>query len=154
MQLGRISFAGMVAGILLGGLVTAAACDGTDDSLDSTSGEAELRGSFPFHRRHPGHDAGSVGGAPGGGTAPVGSGGVASPGNPPADGGAAADCDICTQAQACCNAVQGDRGGCSFSAATCASMTGPARPAYVNACLTEIVSVRGAWSGNPPAECR
>jgi len=81
----------------------------------------------------------------------VGSGGTT--GNGPADGGAAADCDICTQAQACCNAVQADR-GCSFSAATCASMTGAARPAYVNACLTEVVSVRGAWSGNPPAACR
>src|SRR6185295_6389189 len=99
MQLGRISFAGMVGGVLLGGRVAGAGCDGTDDGVDSTSGEAELRGGFASHRRHPGHDAGGSAGAPGGGGAgAVGSGGIGSPGNGPSDGGASTDCDICTQA--------------------------------------------------------
>ena len=84
------------------------------------------------------------GGTTGGGTA----GTNGAPG-----GDAVADCDVCTQAQQCCNTVEAEP-HCSFSAATCASMAVDARPAYVNACLTYVVLVRSAWSANPPAECR
>lgn len=151
MRLERIGLMGALAGVVLAGLVTGSGCDGApDDDGVSRAGQAELRSAFPVHRLHPMHDAGSVGGIPGGATGTSGSGGSA-----PADGGiVASDCDICGQAYRCCAVVEADRPGCSFSAETCSSMVGDARPAYVNACLTYVVSVRGAWSGNPPAECR
>jgi hypothetical protein len=88
-----------------------------------------------------------TGGAPGGSTAGT-NGATAT------DGGSVADCDVCTQANQCCTVVQVEDPNCTFSAATCASEVGEARPAYANACLTYLVTVRGAWSGNPPAECR
>ena len=172
MQFERIGLVGALAGIVLGGLVAAAGCDGTDDAV-SGSDEAELHGGFPFHHRHRGQDAGSVGGGVGGGIAgsagttgsapSVVTGGTTGGGSAPsvgtigsgaADGGAVADCDICTQAQQCCEAVDADKTACSFSAATCAAEQGEARPAYVNACLVFVVTVRGAWGGNPPAVCR
>ena len=74
-------------------------------------------------------------------------------GNGTADGGAVADCDVCTQAQQCCDVVASGGPVCSFSAASCSSMVGDARPAYVNACLVFLVTARGARA-NPPAECR
>jgi len=158
MQRKRIGFLGAAAGVLLGGLVAGTAgCVGADDSV-SGGEEAELRGGFPVHRRHFGRDAGSPGGSVGGtadgGGAPVGGGGSTGSASGSTDSGVpAADCEVCAQAYRCCAAVQTDRAGCSFSAETCSSMTGAARPAYINACLTEVVSVRGAWSGSPPAEC-
>ena len=156
MQLERIGFVGVVAGVLLGGLVAGAGCEGADEGV-SAPGEAELRGGFPFHHRRPGHDAGSVGGdaggMPGGGAGPIGSGGADGTGSGPA-GTAPADCDICSQAKQCCSVVEANGPGCSFSAETCASMAGDAHAAYVSACLTYVVSVRGVWAGNPPAECR
>jgi hypothetical protein len=131
-----------------------------DDVPGTTADAAELHEGFGFHRRHHSPDAGTVGGAAGttgGGAGPVTGGttgsATAGMGGATAGGGATADCDICTQAQQCCYVVEADP-GCSFSAVTCASMVGDARPAYVNACLTFVVTVRAAWSGNPPAECR
>lgn len=151
MQRKGMVFGGLVASVLLGGLVAGAGgCAGPDDAVSSAD-QAELRGGFPVHRRHFGHDAGSAGALPDGGAGPGDSGTTSSP----ADAGApATDCDVCAQASRCCSVVEAERAGCSFSAETCASMSGDARPAYVNACLTYVVSVRGAWSGNPPAECR
>ena len=71
-----------------------------------------------------------------------------------ADAGPVVDCDICTQARRCCEVVEVGGSRCSFSAAACASNAGDARRAYVNACLTYLVTVRGAWRGSPPPECR
>jgi hypothetical protein len=163
MQPGRMGVVGAVAGIVLGGLVAVAGCEGAGDDAVSGGNEAELHGGSPYHRRHRGPDAGSVGGSvagtTGGGTGGI-TGGATGGGTPgrngatTADGGTVADCDICTQAQKCCEVVQVENPNCTFSAATCASEVGEARPAYVNACLVYVVSVRGVWAGNPPAECR
>src|SRR3954465_7174747 len=107
MRLGRTGFVGAIAGVVLGGFVVAAGREGTDDPVSGGT-EAELHGGFGFHRGHRGHDAGSVGGGAAGttGGAPgVITGGTTGGGNPGtngvtgADGGAVADCDICTQAQ-------------------------------------------------------
>ncbi len=143
MRTRSFGWAGGIAGVLLTGVVAAAGCAGADDPGTSET-QAELRSGEWFH--HPHRDDGA------GGTTVAGTGGMN--GSTTADGGAATDCSICTQAQRCCGVVESQGPGCSFSASTCASMTGAARPAYVNACLTYVVSVRGAWGGNPPAECR
>ena len=147
MQLDRIGLVGAIAGVLLGGLVTIAGCEGADDEVGG--GQAELRGGYPFHHWHRMPDAGSAGGSVGtstGGSA--GTSGISAP-----DGGAIADCDICTQAQQCCETVEANP-ECTFSAAKCSSMVGDALPAYINACLVFVNTVRGAWGGNPPAVCR
>ena len=143
MQLERIGLVGAIVGVVLGGLVAAAGCEGAGDA-GIGGDEAALHGGGPFHRGHRGHDAGGAGATATAGTT----------GSSAADGGAVADCDTCTKAQQCCDVVEVGGPGCSFSAATCSSMAGEARGAYVNACLTYLVTVRGAWRGNPPAECR
>jgi hypothetical protein len=163
MRMGRIGLVGAVAGVVLSGLVAVAGCEGADGA-GSGGDEAELRGGFPFHHhQHRGPDAGSVGGnaggATGGGTGVVtggtaGGGSAGTTGVGAADGGSVADCEICTQAQRCCEVVEVEEQSCSFSAATCSAEPGAALPAYINACLTFVVTVRGAWGGNPPAECR
>jgi hypothetical protein len=147
MRTKRIGVVGAIAGVVLGGLVATVGCVGADEV--SSSETAELHGGFGVHRPHPRPDAGNVGGVSG--TTGGGSGGTN--GATAVNGGAATDCDICTQAQQCCDVLAGHP-QCSFSAATCSSMVGDARPAYVNGCLTFVMAVRGAWSGNPPAECR
>ena len=139
MQLERIGLVGAIAGVVLGGLVAAAGCEGADDAVSGPD-EAELHGSSRFHQRHTGQDGGSVGSA-------------GTNGNGAADGGSVADCDVCTQAQQCCDVVASGGPVCTFSAANCSSMVGDARPAYVNACLVFLVAARGARA-NPPAECR
>ena len=149
MQTERIGLVGAIAGVVLGGLVAVAGCEGADDAVSGPD-EAALHGGFRIHHGHRGPDAGIVGGggsagATGGGT------GVVTGGTP--DGGAVADCDVCTQAQQCCDVVASGGPVCSFSAASCSSMVGDARPAYVNACLVFLVTARGARA-NPPAECR
>ena len=149
MQLERIGVVGAIAGVVLGGIVAAAGCEGADDTV-SAPDEAELHGGSRFHHVHRGNDAGSVGGGvagtTGGGTGVV-------TGGTTGGGGAVADCDVCTQAQQCCDVVASGGPVCSFSAASCSSMVGDARPAYVNACLVFLVTARGARA-NPPAECR
>jgi hypothetical protein len=66
----------------------------------------------------------------------------------------AATCDLCTQTQACCLAVD-PSGNCTFSAETCRTgVSDAARPYYIQACLVELVTIRGAWGGNPPEVCR
>ena len=146
MQLERIGVVGAIAGVVLGGIVAAAGCEGADDTV-SRPDEAELLGGSRFHHGHRARDAASVGGSDGS----VGS--VGTNGNVAGDGGAVADCDVCTQAQQCCDVVASGGPVCSFSAASCSSMVGDARPAYVNACLVFLVTARGARA-NPPAECR
>jgi hypothetical protein len=141
MGLERIGLVGVVASVVLGGLVATSGCEGVDDTV-SGGQESELHGGGRFHRRHPVPDTGGVTGS-----------GTAGPNSrAAADGGAVADCDVCTQAQRCCFAVGVQ--SCSFSAATCASMVGDARPAYVVACRTQLSLTSEAWGGNPPAECR
>jgi len=149
MRIGRSGFLGAVAGVVLGGIVATAGCEGADDE-GSSEQQAELRGGFRFHHGHRGRDAGSVDGGAAGATG-VGPGAVT---GAAADAGAATDCDVCTRAQECRQAVAPGNDVCMFSAASCASMVGDARPAYVNACLTFLVSARGAQQPNPPAECR
>jgi hypothetical protein len=132
-----ISWVGRIAGLML---VAVTGCAGADDPA-TTEQQGELHGGFSFHHPHHGPDAG---GSMTGGTSGA---------NGPTTG-PQADCDVCTQAAQCCAVVESGGTGCSFSAATCSSMAGPARPAYVNACLTYVVTVRSAWSENPPAACR
>jgi hypothetical protein len=146
----RTGVVGAIAGVVLGGVVATAGCVGADDEVSSVDG-TELNSAFGLHRRHHSPDAGSVSGVATGRT--TGSGTAGANGATAVAGGGAADCDVCAKAQQCCNVVEAAP-GCSFSAVTCASMVGDARPAYVNACLTFVVTVRDAWSGNPPAECR
>ena len=62
MQLERIGLVGAIAGVVLGGLVAVAGCEGADDAVSGPD-EAELHGGFQFHHGHRGRDAGSVGGA-------------------------------------------------------------------------------------------
>jgi hypothetical protein len=159
MRLGRTGFVGAIAGVVLGGFVAAAGCEGTDDPV-SGGAEAELHGGFGFHR-HRGADAGSVGGGmagtTGGGTGVV-TGGTTGGGTPGtngvtgAGGGAVADCDVCAKAQQCCVYVQGADAGCAFSAATCAAETGDAQPAYINTCGVYLGTVRSVRVEHP-AEC-
>jgi hypothetical protein len=152
MRLERIGLVGAVAGVVLGGLVAVAGCGGHYDTGGGADA-AELHGGFPFHHRHHGQDAGSAGGSAAGTTGGGGTGGsvgVTTTGT----GGNVASCDLCTQAQACCDVVESEGPGCTFSAAKCASEPGDALPAYANNCLVFLVTVRGAWGGNPPAECR
>ena len=137
MRIERLGLVGAIASVVLGGIIAATGCQGGDDAV-SGSDEAELHGGARFHHGNRGHGAGSVG----------------TNGNGAADGGAVADCDICTKTQQCCDVVTSQGPVCTFSAATCASMVGDARPAYVNACLVFLMAVRGTWQGNPPAECR
>lgn len=141
MRLKRIGWMGAVAGVVFGGLVAVAGCVGADDTV-SGGDQAELQSGFRSHRRHRGPDAGSAGTTGTTGTTSI-----------TTDGGAVTDCDVCTQAQQCCEAVAPGDPVCSFSATNCSSMVGDARPAYVNACLTFLVAGRGARV-NPPAECR
>ena len=166
----RLRFVGAIAGVVLGGVIAATGCQGADDGV-SGSDEAALHGGARFHHGNRGHGAGGVagstatpgggmgvvtGGTTGGGSAgSVGSvGSVGTNGSGAADGGAVADCDICTKTQQCCDVVTSQGPVCTFSAATCASMVGDARPAYVNACLVFLRAVQGTWQGNQPAECR
>lgn len=163
MRTERIGMVGAIAGVVLGGLVAAAGCVGADDEVSGgDEAEAELQSGFGFHRPHRRRDAGTVGtgvaGTTGGGAGPVtGAGGTTGGGtagtNGTTGGDAVADCDICTQAQQCCEAL-GTLTNCTFSAATCASMSDAAQPGYVSACRTHLVAVRGTWGGNPPAACR
>ena len=160
MKIERIGWVGAIAGVVLGGLIATAGCDGAGDAV-SGADDAELHGGFQFRHGHRrvdagGVDTGGVAGTTGTGTTGTGTGttGTGTTGAGTADGGAAPDCDICTQAQQCCDVVEANGPGCTFSAATCAAEQGEARPAYVNACLVFLVTVRGAWGGNPPAECR
>jgi len=162
MRTERIGVVGAIAGVVLGGLVAAAGCVGADDEVSGgDEAAAELQSGFSFHRPHRRHDAGTVStgvaGTTGGGAGPVtGAGGTIGGGtagtNGVTGGAAVADCDICTQAQQCCDAL--GLTNCTFSAATCASMDDAARPGYVSACRTHLVAVRGTWGGNPPAACR
>jgi hypothetical protein len=145
----------VVAGVVLGGLIATAGCDGVDDTV-SGGDEAELQLGGRFHHRHRVPDAGAVtGGATagtnGGTVGPTG-GPVGPTGGPAVDAGTVAGCDVCTKAQQCCFAVGVQT--CTFSAATCSSMVGDAQPAYINACLTQISLTSSAWAGNPPAACR
>jgi hypothetical protein len=138
---------GMVAGVVLGGIVATAGCEGADDDIGPER-QAELRSGFRFHHRHGGPDAGTVGGGVGGAAGAGGAAGTTGRGGAVAD-----DCDVCTQAQQCCEVAAPGDPVCTFNAAKCSSMQGDARPAYVNACLTFLVAARGARA-NPPAECR
>lgn len=138
MRTKALGWVGGIAGLMLGGLVAAGGCMGADEPA-ATESEGALHGGARIHRPHRTPDAGSTG----------------STGSTTADSGVAADCDVCTQAAQCCSVVESGRPGCaSYSAATCASMSDDARPYFVNACLTYVVSVRGVWAGNAPAACR
>ena len=161
MRVERIGLVGAIAGVVLGGLVAVAGCEGADDAVGAADqDQAELHGGARFHHGRRAHDAGTAPGntgTTGGGTGVVTGGttggSAGTNGNGAADGGAVADCDICTKTQQCCDVVTNHGPACTFSAATCSTMVGDARPAYVNACLVFLTTVRGAWQGNPPAEC-
>src|SRR4051812_20873888 len=101
MGLERIGLVGLVAGVVLGGLVATTGCVGSDDTV-SGGEEAELQ-SGRFHHRHRVPDAG---GATGGATAGTNGGTAGTNGGTAGTNGAtAADCDVCTKAQQCCFAV-------------------------------------------------
>lgn len=85
---------------------------------------------------------------PPGGTVDAGSGGA----GPGSDVG----CEICTEAQACCEAVSGSSTLCSFNADTCAAMNDAARPGYIDSCKTQKATTQFAWQQaqrTPPASC-
>jgi len=149
MRTTRMGWVGGIAGLMLGVLVAAAGCAGADDTV-TTEQEGELHNGFSFH--HPRHRPDGGGANTGGTSGREAPGGMT--GSTGSDAGAVADCNVCTTAEQCCGAVEGKPAPCSFSATTCSSMTGAARPAYVNTCVTYVASVRGVWAGNPPAECR
>ena len=164
MRTERIGVVGAIAGVVLGGLVAAAGCVGADDEV-SGGDEAELQSGFAFHRPHRRRDAGTVEQRRGGndgrwswtgdrrrGT--TGGGTAGSSGATAVDGGSVADCDICTQAQQCCHAVETNP-RCTFSAATCASMVDAARPRLRQRVSHDCRGGQGrVVGGNPPAVCR
>ena len=51
MQLERIGVVGAIAGVVLGGLVAVAGCEGADDAVSGPD-QAELHGGSRFHRGH------------------------------------------------------------------------------------------------------
>src|ERR1051325_10120401 len=112
MKIERIGWVGAIAGVVLGGLIATAGCDGAGDAV-SGADDAELHGGFQFRHGHRrvdagGVDTGGVAGTTGTGTTGTGTGttGTGTTGAGTADGGAAPDCDICTQAQQCCDVVE------------------------------------------------
>jgi hypothetical protein len=120
----------MVAALASGG-----GCLGEDENAESSAGgaadqeeDSALRRQRA-HRRKPG-----TAGAPG------------------TDAGlSGAGCEICTRAQACCEAVKAANGSsmqCLFDGATCSG-----RSESVQGCKTFLTVVIDAWGGNPPAPC-
>ena len=153
MRIERMSLVGAIAGVVLSGLVAAApGCGGSDDNY-AVGGEeqGELRGGFRSHRRHRANDAGIVGsGAGGTAGGATGDGAAGANGTTAPDGDAVANCAMCAKAQQCCAVVENRV--CTFISETCNSTVDDGQPHI--GCLTYVVSVRGAWGGNPPAECR
>jgi hypothetical protein len=149
MHIERIGVVGLVAGVMLGGIVAMAGCEGADDAV-SGGDEEEVQSGFRLHRRHRGADAGSVAGTTGGATGGAGgTNGAVAPG-----GGAVADSDICAKAERCCKVLPGYP-TCPFKAApTCPWTVGEVPPDCAVGCITFVMAVRGTWGGNPPAECR
>ena len=143
----------VAAGVVLGGLAVTAGCDGGEDALDD--GETAVSASdlrFPrHHRRHDGGGAAGTTGAgmagnTGAGTGNTG-GGTAGMSGGTGAGTTAADCNLCTKAQGCCEAVQAADRPCYFNAGACTADS-------VNACMVYLNTVRSVWSFEPPSECR
>jgi hypothetical protein len=162
MRLERIGLL-VAAGFVLGGLAVTAGCDGGEDALDD--GEPALSASdlrVPWHHRgrHGGGAAGTTGSGTAGntGAATAGNTGAATAGNTGAattgtaggagNGSTTADCDLCTKAQQCCQAVQPADRPCFFNAGECSS------DLSVRGCLVYLNTVRSVWGFEPPSECR
>jgi hypothetical protein len=81
-------------------------------------------------------------------------GGTVDAGGGPAPG-SDVGCEVCTEAKACCEAVNG--GACNFHADTCAAYTNDdARQAYIGACKTQKAVTQFAWQQagrTAPASC-
>jgi hypothetical protein len=138
-----------------------AACAGSDDMSEGLPDDesaiadthsaatrgADWRARWYRYRRPVGSSTGGTTGA-GGSSGSAGSVGSAGSGGNLAGAG----CEICTKAQACCEAVSG--GYCPHSAAVCSSYTDDiGRQAYINSCKTLLTTTSMAWSGNPPSAC-
>lgn len=137
-------------GILLAALVPMSICtftvsgcgDGTtaDDEAVASEADGLWRRRGAPHRPPPPPP-------PPGGTVDAGSGGA----NP----GSEVGCEVCIEAKACCEAVNG--GACTFDADTCAAYTNDdARAAYIGACKTQKAVTQFAWQQagrTAPASC-
>jgi hypothetical protein len=133
--------------------------DGPADTEPVTT--SELHHRFPgLHHNSANADAGAgavplpeVGGAP----ATPGTGG-SSAGEPIVGTGGTtgaapvSDCDVCTKANACCNAVGGGP-LCTFSATTCVGLAPESREPYIRTCLNLIDTAASAHADAPAAAC-
>jgi hypothetical protein len=152
MRLERIGLL-VAASVVLGGLAVTAGCDGGEDALDD--GEPAISaGDLRVRRHHRGRDGGGAAGTTGAGTAGDTGGGTAgntgggTAGTSGGGGdGAPADCNLCTKAQQCCEAVQPADRPCFFNAGTCSD-------ASVRGCLVYLNTVRSVWGFEPPSQCR
>jgi hypothetical protein len=134
-------------------LLTLPGCGGTAETGDVVAietGDNGDHGSLEWYRQRP---RTGTGGASQGG-APTTGGAVATTGGTP--GTIAYDCNLCDQANDCCDAVTpDDRPACSFSSSECLSYTSPeSQKNYALYCLTFIRTVITAWQPkSPPAVC-
>jgi hypothetical protein len=155
MRVRSLALVGLAA-LSLWSLVFLVACD-TGDELGEPAIEVQegsLRRSWPrrFQRVQPPAPTPEATPAPTATPAPAPApAGASAPAEapPPAP---AADCSICTKANACCQVVSGGP-LCTFSAATCEAEPPDARGAYVRSCLTLLDTVEHAWK-TLPAPCR
>ena len=70
--------------------------------------------------------------------------------------GTVSGCEICSKANACCNAVSGGS-LCTFSAATCSALRPESQPGYIGACRTLLTTAFRAQTksgGVAPSSCR
>jgi hypothetical protein len=125
-------------GVLLAALVPLSICTFTVGGCgDETTAddEAVASGADSLWRRRGGPYTRPTQPPPSGGAVDAGSGGAP---------GSHVGCEVCIEAKACCQAVNG--GACSFSADTCAAYTNDdAREAYIGACKTQKAVTQFAW---------
>jgi hypothetical protein len=134
--------------------------DGDDPADDEPVMTGELYHRFPglHHNRGTGGAGGGVTSLPGIGGAPATSGtGGTSAGEPIRGTGGASgaapvsDCDVCTKANVCCDAVGGGP-LCTFSATTCVTLAPESREPYIRSCLNLIDTAISAHA-DAPAGC-
>jgi hypothetical protein len=133
-------------------------CGSADEPLSVTKDDkaAVAEPSLSEYYVHRRHDA-ATGGTSQGTTAGTGGVGNASGGGTAGTSGSALtyDCNLCTQANDCCEAVNPEGSGCTFSANTCFAYSADSQKNYSIYCLTFIRTVISAWQPqSPPPVCQ
>lgn len=116
------------------------AATGEDETTVSESEDLWRRRGFPRNRTPPAPTP------PPGGTA----------GQSGQDATASAGCEVCREAQACCDEVASGSPLCTFDASYCASLDDLHRKGYITSCTNlKVITVQG-WQSRgmqPPASC-